>query len=143
MDFVLLCKLIHILKPSYQVSVRQTRCLSIPTHDGHPCRWLYASRYQGTWGCKIKEYIAAPATFSIVEEETPTERLNDYVMTALRTSDGIDLSFVADRFGDEAARRLRRLSAADCRYNPTPRGFRIAEESWLLGDALTIPLLFD
>lgn len=93
--------------------------------------------------CKIKEYIAAPATFSIVEEETPTERLNDYVMTALRTSDGIDLSFVADRFGDEAARRLRRLSAADCRYNPTPRGFRIAEESWLLGDALTIPLLFD
>ena len=48
--FVLLCKLIHILKPSYQVSVRQTRCLPIPTHEGHPCRWLYASRYQGTWG---------------------------------------------------------------------------------------------
>jgi len=63
MDFVLLCKLIHILKPSYQVSVRQTRCLPIPTHDGHPCRWLYASRYQGTWGdLHPLEYVRAGQT---------------------------------------------------------------------------------
>ena len=40
------------------------------------------------------------------EELTPEIRLNEYIMTSLRTSEGCDLDVVAARFGDDKRRRL-------------------------------------
>jgi oxygen-independent coproporphyrinogen III oxidase len=43
------------------------------------------------------------------EEEilTPTQQLNEYIMTSLRTMEGLDLSYVAERFGNEFSTKLK------------------------------------
>ena len=47
------------------------------------------------------------------EEEvlTPTQQLNEYIMTSLRTSKGLSLSIVENRFGEKISRAL--LSASE------------------------------
>jgi len=46
------------------------------------------------------------------EEETltKTQRLNEYIMTSIRTIEGIDLDFIEKRFGKNASRRLQATS---------------------------------
>lgn len=46
----------------------------------------------------------------IHEPETDTDRLNDYILSAIRTSDGIDLSYVDKQFGQHAAICVRKSS---------------------------------
>lgn len=43
------------------------------------------------------------------EEETLTEvqKINEYIMTSLRTMEGIDLEFIEKNFGDEISRKLK------------------------------------
>jgi oxygen-independent coproporphyrinogen-3 oxidase len=42
-----------------------------------------------------------------IEHLTSTQRLNEYIMTSLRTTEGLKLQYVADRFGEKAAGKLR------------------------------------
>ena len=57
-----------------------------------------------------KEY--SEGKFSFDEEQlTELDHLNEYVMTQLRTSQGIDLEYVAVRYGEREAKRL--LSSAE------------------------------
>ncbi len=46
------------------------------------------------------------------EEEilTETQQLNEYIMTALRTMEGIDLKFVSTKFGKEAGEKIKTAS---------------------------------
>jgi len=44
------------------------------------------------------------------EELTETQRLNEYIMTSLRTVEGLDLQHVANRFGENAANHLLKIS---------------------------------
>jgi oxygen-independent coproporphyrinogen-3 oxidase len=44
------------------------------------------------------------------EELTPTQRLNEYIMTSLRTMEGLDLDYVRRTFGVEAMARLQEMS---------------------------------
>lgn len=92
----------------------------------------------------IRAYMASPATFAAPEEENDEERLNDYIMVALRTARGIDLDFVARRWTVAEADRLQRLAApglADGTLTATSGGFRIAEAAWLIADPITIALM--
>lgn len=41
-----------------------------------------------------------------IETLTDTQRLNEYIMTSLRTVEGLDVKWVASRFGDKAAGQL-------------------------------------
>lgn len=42
-----------------------------------------------------------------VEHLTSTQRLNEYVMTSLRTMEGLNLEYVVNRFGEKAANKLK------------------------------------
>jgi oxygen-independent coproporphyrinogen-3 oxidase len=42
-----------------------------------------------------------------VEHLTGTQRLNEYVMTSLRTMEGLNLEYVTTRFGEKAANKLK------------------------------------
>jgi oxygen-independent coproporphyrinogen III oxidase len=42
-----------------------------------------------------------------VEHLTSTQRLNEYVMTSLRTVEGLNLEYVVSRFGEKAANKLK------------------------------------
>lgn len=74
---------------------------SAHSFDGTDRRWNIASN---------TAYIEAIRKGSIPSEAetlTPVQRLNEYVMTALRTQEGIDLARVAQAWGTEEADRLR------------------------------------
>jgi oxygen-independent coproporphyrinogen-3 oxidase len=43
------------------------------------------------------------------EELTDTQRLNEYIMTSLRTVEGLDIQYVTNRFGEAAATTLQQL----------------------------------
>lgn len=95
----------------------------------------------------LRDYLAALACDSlplVADPETSTDALNDYIITSLRTSAGLSLSLVADRFGHASADQIRRLSApllAEGLLRPTPAGFRITEEDFIISDALLRDLL--
>ncbi|OQP46556.1 radical SAM family heme chaperone HemW [Niastella populi] len=42
-----------------------------------------------------------------IETLTETQRLNEYIMTSLRTMEGLHVEFVASRFGEKAAAKLK------------------------------------
>ncbi|MES1225662.1 MAG: radical SAM family heme chaperone HemW, partial [Bacteroidota bacterium] len=44
------------------------------------------------------------------EKLTDTQRLNEYIMTALRTQEGLDLIYTANNFGEKAAQQLQKAS---------------------------------
>ena len=44
------------------------------------------------------------------EELTPTQQLNEYIMTSLRTSEGLDTEYIANQFSKEEAFRIQRSS---------------------------------
>lgn len=46
------------------------------------------------------------------EELTDTHRLNEYIMTSLRTVEGLDIQYVINRFGETAATTLQQLGKA-------------------------------
>jgi oxygen-independent coproporphyrinogen-3 oxidase len=45
-----------------------------------------------------------------IETLTDTQRLNEYIMTSLRTMEGLDVQLVASRFGEKAAGELQQAS---------------------------------
>lgn len=80
----------------------------------------------------LKEYMAAPTSAFVTEEENDNERHNDLVMTALRTARGIDPS----------ALNTEELAAARRILEPAPGGrLRIPEQDWLLSNTLLEPFI--
>ncbi len=80
----------------------------------------------------LGEYMKNPASSFRIEEETITERHNDMIMTALRTSRGLDPSVLTPQ----------ELATARTLLQPTPDGrLRISEPDWLRADPITIALL--
>jgi len=79
------------------------------------------------------------------EQLTPTQQLNEYIMISLRTMEGTDLAYVAERFGADkaadlqsrAARYIRegKLSAANSRLV-------LSKEGKLLADGIAADLFF-
>jgi hypothetical protein len=73
-----------------------------------------------------------PAEFSEIEPESETERHNDVIMTALRTSAGLNPSLLTPK----------ELTYAHKVLQPTSSGnLRIAESDWLRSNTITLPLL--
>lgn len=73
---------------------------SAHSYDGHSRRWNLASN---------TGYIQAIREGSIAytaETLRPEQQLNEYVMTSLRTLEGINLAKVAQQWGDEQVKRL-------------------------------------
>lgn len=102
--------------------------------DGNERHWNVSS---------VEKYIAnAPAGR---EELSDRDRFNEYVMTALRTAEGIEMGEVAARFGAERAERVLEEAApllaagSLCRSD---RRLAIPPERFLISDAV-IETLFE
>lgn len=90
----------------------------------------------------IRAYVSSESfPVAIVDMEDETDRLNDCLITALRTADGLDLLTL-----EPAAREILMKSAAPflSRGKLTLQGstLRIPESAWLTSDAILRDLLF-
>ncbi|HVU99001.1 MAG TPA: radical SAM family heme chaperone HemW [Puia sp.] len=72
---------------------------SAHSYDGVSREWNIANNAR---------YIAEPGLIGEKEVLTAEQRLNEYIMIALRTVEGIDLRVMAERFGVQRAEELRR-----------------------------------
>lgn len=106
---------------------------SAHSYDGGGCRsWNVASN---------KLYLeGAPRE---MERLSPTDLLNEYLMTRLRTADGISLEYLAARFGTAEATRIAVRCAdfvASGDMRRTAEGFAILPERFLVSDFLIAEL---
>ena len=58
----------------------------------------------------IKNIVAGNVPFEI-EELTPTQVLNEYIMTSLRTSEGLSFEYIKRIWGEEKAKEIRKNAA--------------------------------
>lgn len=99
-------------------------------------------RYNPT---NLRTYMTHTESSAIIDEENLDERVNDYVMTALRTSSGIDPKLTLQLFGQEiydkiCATALELIKKGRI-ITTTAGNFAIPEEKWLLADAITLPFI--
>ncbi len=80
----------------------------------------------------LTHYMANPEGFVQIEHESDTERHNDRIMTALRTSEGVNPQLLNPT---ELAYARRFLQLTDNGH------FRIAESDWLRANTLLLPLM--
>jgi oxygen-independent coproporphyrinogen III oxidase len=81
------------------------------------------------------------------EEEilTETQQLNEYIMTSLRTSEGLDLEYVSKKFGEEKSSRIK---VAGSMYESTGklkevnRNLILTKEGKLFADGIAADLFF-
>ena len=80
------------------------------------------------------------------EELTNQQRINEYIMTSLRTMEGLDLAFVSKNFGEEVVDRLRRSSR---KYIDSGKllarndHFQLTNEGKLFADGIAADLFMD
>lgn len=98
------------------------------------------------WSLDTVESYASGEPFRFEQESlSPRDRLNEYLMTHLRTAEGISLKEVEERFGGGAAVRLQREAEGALSQGllcSTEEGYRIPAEHFLLSDHL-IGMLFE
>lgn len=98
------------------------------------------------WSLDTVESYASRGAFRFEEEQlSARDRLNEYLMTRLRTAEGISFREIFEQFGCEAAERIRRESNPLIEqelFIPTPEGLKIPAERFLLSDHL-IGMLFE
>ncbi|WP_295732282.1 radical SAM family heme chaperone HemW [uncultured Muribaculum sp.] len=97
----------------------------------------------------VAAYIAAinsGKTFYTVEEETTTDRINDLIITSLRTSHGLNQEAVEKIGGSKSLSELRKNAdpfISSGRLLCTDSTMRIPEKYWLISDAILRDLLLE
>ncbi len=82
------------------------------------------------------------------EEEnlSATQQLNEYIMTSLRTSDGLNLAFVKEKFGEEKSYELQKESArflANEKLNLINQKLILTKDGKLYADGIAADLFFN
>ena len=81
-----------------------------------------------------------------IETLTPSQRLNEYIMTSLRTSEGMDLRFVSNNFGKQAMLDLeKQLNKFEKNGNLVRSGeiIRLTRNGKLFADGIASDLFFE
>lgn len=78
-----------------------------------------------------------------IENLTETQRLNEYIMTSLRTMEGLNVALVASRFGEKAADKLKQeaqafIDTGKCRWNNN--FLQLTKEGRLFADGIAAEL---
>ena len=97
-------------------------------------------RRVNTW--RIKDYLEALAHGKLaceIEEESDTDVLNDRIMVALRTSDGLDLRTLPTDVAEELRRRARAFDSAH--LTQSTHCLAIPESAFLTSDAIIREML--
>ena len=81
------------------------------------------------------------------EEETLTEiqQLNEYIMTSLRTIEGLDLDYVSKKFGEEKSSKIKVASSKyenTGKLKPINRNLILTREGKLFADGIAADLFF-
>ncbi|MDE7145138.1 MAG: radical SAM family heme chaperone HemW [Duncaniella sp.] len=111
-----------------------------------PGAYSWDGTYRSYNPSDLKRYIACQGkNFSITEEETRDNRFNDTVMTALRTSRGLNLTELENEFGAETVSELRQelpslISQGHLRLT-SDDVLTIPEEHWLISNSILLPLI--
>lgn len=91
----------------------------------------------------VKRYIEEIANKGFAfetEEETRVEKVNDYIFTSLRTSDGINVDYLNRHFPEFSAKIVSSMKD-DCRLIEKDSRFYIPEGAYLLSDSIIRDLL--
>ena len=108
---------------------------SAHSYAGKARRWNIASNDRYIQGVQTGD-----ETWFQTETLTDTEKYDEYVMTRLRTSDGMDLQTMAALFGEARTAECRRLMEKYLQSGQIqPLGgmrYRIAEHAWLTADSI-------
>lgn len=93
----------------------------------------------------IKAYISASGRdFLTAEHLTVTERINDTIITRLRTIEGLDLNEFGARFGESASQRLLNDAGPGLERGQlvlSGGSLQIPESQWLMTDAILLSLI--
>lgn len=104
------------------------------SYDGRERHWNVAS---------VARYVeGAPPENELL---TDTDRFNEFVMTRLRTAEGIDLAEAARLFGQERTERLRRDAEPSLRagaLRATGERLHVPPERFLVSDAVIADLFY-
>lgn len=110
---------------------------SAHSYDGVSREWNIANNAR---------YIAEPGLIGEKEVLTVEQRLNEYIMIALRTVEGIDLRVMAERFGVQRAEEVRRRAEIYVRKGHlrlTGERVHLTREGKLLADGIAADLFFE
>lgn len=80
------------------------------------------------------------------EKLRPKDMLNEYIMTSLRTKEGLDLRYVADHFGEEMGKKLEIGSAVYIRSDQMEKHqsrLVLTKNGKLFADGIAAALFFD
>ena len=120
---------------------------SAHSFNGVSREWNVANNalYVGAWGGETSPADGMASAVAEVEVLTPVQQLNEYIMISLRTMEGSDLSYVAGRFGAQAAQELERRAE---RYVQEGKMMNIGtlvltKTGRLLADGIAADLFFD
>lgn len=88
----------------------------------------------------LKEYIDFPS-ITVVDEETEDERFNDLLITALRTSDGLDISVLPPERADYINNAVKPFIANGQIITNEIGRLRISESAWFQSDTILRELI--
>lgn len=100
----------------------------------------------------VAKYIASltrdcPEPLAAIDAETRINKINDYIITSLRTSRGISTSFIREKWGEPAAsiilQNLQRLSVNGQLITTEGHNYRIPENKWLTSDSVLREIILD
>lgn len=80
-----------------------------------------------------------------IDEETETDRINDYIITSLRTDKGLNLEFLRHKWGSDARKHMEDLMSNHLsagRLNANGSYISIPERYWLTADSILRELIF-
>ena len=93
----------------------------------------------------IKNIVAGNVPFEI-EELTPTQALNEYIMTSLRTSEGLSLEYIQHNWGEEKAMEVTQHANIYIQQENAvinENHLQLTQKGKLLADGISADLFFE
>ena len=81
-----------------------------------------------------------------IEHLTPVHRMNEYIMTSLRTSEGLNLEIISNQFGEKSMNELEKNATRHLQNGSITREgkkIRLTKKGKLLADGIAADLFFE
>lgn len=92
-----------------------------------------------------KDILAENNSFYTLEDLSISDQFNEYILTSLRTHWGVNIEFIAQRFGERFTNHLlntiHKFNEGE-HYEKTDIGFKLSEKGWLIADYIMRELFY-